>query len=151
VNWLLAWLVLSIAGLAQTTQVAASGDAPFAPLEQWRGSILSGDELLFRSFYSWKPEAVIQNPAGKTDSRDEIAFWNNLKVRDLKLQVIESQSPKPGMREVVLQAEIKSGIKGADQPLYLLEGQLWVQQGDVWRMVAVKRGAVTQLKQPVQK
>ena len=123
----------------------------FPPLEQWRKSIISGDELLFRSFYSWKPEAVIQNPAGKTDSRDEIAFWNNLKVRDLKLQVVESQTPKPGMQEVVVQAEIKSDIKGADEPLYLLEGQLWVQQGDVWRMVVVKRGAVTQLQQPLTK
>jgi Thioredoxin-like len=151
VNWLVACLVLSAAGLAQTAQVSTPTGVAFPPLEQWRKSIISGDELLFRSFYSWKPEAVIQNPAGKTDSRDEIAFWNNLKVRDLKLQVVESQTPKPGMQEVVVQAEIKTDIKGADEPLYLLEGQLWVQQGDVWRMVVVKRGAVTQLQQPLTK
>ena len=149
----LAWLLVAAAALwAQTRQALPPPSAvSFAPLEEWRKSIISGDELLFRSFYSWKPEAVIQNPAGKTDSRDEIAFWNRLKVRELKVQILESQSPKPGMQQVVLQAEIRSGAKGASEPLYLMEGQLWAQQGDVWRMIAVKRGEVAKLQQPVTK
>ena len=104
---------------------------------------------MFRSFYSWNPEAVIQNPAGKTDSRDEIAFWNKLNVRGLKLLVLEVTSPKPGLQQVILQAEIKSSGKGAEQTLYVMEGQLWVQQGDVWRMIAVKRGEVTRAPQAV--
>jgi thioredoxin 1 len=147
----LAWLLVAAAALwAQTRQALPPPSAvSFAPLEEWRKSIISGDELLFRSFYSWKPEAVIQNPAGKTDSRDEIAFWNRMKVRDLKLEILESQSPKPGMQQVVLQAEIKSGAKGVGEPLYLMEGQLWAQQGDAWRIIAVKRGEVAQLQQPV--
>jgi thioredoxin 1 len=149
---MLVCLLLATAATAQTAPLSRpASNLAFAPLEQWRRSILSGDELLFRSFYSWKPEAVIQNPAGKTDSRDEIAFWNNLKVQALNLQVVDSQSPKPGMRQIVLQAEIKSGAKGADGQQYVLEGQLWMQQGDVWRMVAVKRGVLTQLQQPVTK
>ena len=148
----LAYIVWMTAAMAQTPPLSRPvPNLPFTPLEQWRRSILSGDELLFRSFYSWKPEAVIQNPVGKTDSRDEIAFWNNLKVQAINLQVVDSQSPKPGMREIVLQAQIKTGVKGTEGPLYVLEGQLWMQQGDVWRMVAVKRGALTQLQQPVTK
>jgi thioredoxin 1 len=122
---------------------------PFAPLEEWRKSIISGDQLLFRSFYSWRPEAVIQNSAGQTDSRDEVAFWNKLNVRDLKLQVAESVSPKPGLHEIVLQAEIKSTAKNSDETSYLLEGQLWQQQGETWRMVVVKRGHLTSLQQPL--
>jgi hypothetical protein len=74
-----------------------------------------------------------------------------MQVHDLNIQVIESQSPKPGMQQIVLQAEIKSGVKGVDEPLYLLEGQLWAQQGDVWRMVVVKRGEPAKLQQPVNK
>jgi thioredoxin family protein len=148
--WAALLLVSGATSAAQTPQVSQPTSViPFAPLEQWRKSILSGDQLLFRSFYSWKPEAVIQNPAGQTDSRDEIAFWNNLKVRDLKLQVVESTSPKPGLHEVVLQAEVKSGAKSSEDARYLLEGQLWQQQGDTWRMVVVKRGHLTSLQQPL--
>jgi thioredoxin 1 len=142
-------LVLVTTSIAQAPQGSQpTSVVPFSPLEQWRKSILSGDQLLFRSFYSWKPEAVIQNPAGQTDSRDEVAFWNNLKVTNLKLQVVESMSPKPGLHEVVLQAEIKSGAK-SQEVLYLMEGQLWQQQGDTWRMVVVKRGHLTSLQQPL--
>src|SRR6184192_2839230 len=80
--WAVLLLVLATTSIAQALQTTPPITVvPFTPLEQWRKSILSGDQLLFRSFYSWKPEAVIQNPAGQTDSRDEIAFWNSLKVR----------------------------------------------------------------------
>jgi thioredoxin 1 len=148
--WAALLLVSGTTSAAQAPQLSQpTSVVPFAPLEQWRKSILSGDELLFRSFYSWKPEAVIQNPAGQTDSRDEIAFWNNLKVTNLKLQVLESTSPKPGLHEVVLQAEVKSGAKSSEETRYLLEGQLWQQQGDTWRMVVVKRGHLTSLQQPL--
>jgi thioredoxin 1 len=148
--WAVLLLVLATTSIAQALQTTPPITVvPFTPLEQWRKSILSGDQLLFRSFYSWKPEAVIQNPAGQTDSRDEIAFWNSLKVRGLKLQVLESGSSKPGLHEVVLQAEIKSGAKNSDEIAYLLEGQLWQQQGDTWRMVVVKRGHLTSLQQPL--
>ncbi len=142
-------LALFTSAVGQSPPTNNSTPVLFAPLEQWRGSILSGDQLLFRSFYSWNPEAVIQNPAGKTDSRDEIAFWNKLNVRGLKLLVLEVTSPKPGLQQVILQAEIKSSGKGAEQTLYVMEGQLWVQQGDVWRMIAVKRGEVTRAPQAV--
>lgn len=146
---LLVLLINSSAGQSPRFSPPTSVISPFTPLEQWRKSILSGDQLLFRSFYSWKPEAVIQNPAGQTDSRDEIAFWNNLQVKELKLQVVESASPKPGLHEVVLQAEIKAAAKNVDEIEYLLEGQLWQQQGDTWRMVVVKRGHLTSLQQPL--
>jgi thioredoxin 1 len=148
--WAALLLVSGTTSTAQAPQVSQpTSVVPFAPLEQWRKSILSGDQLLFRSFYSWKPEAVIQNTAGQTDSRDEVAFWNNLKARDLKLQILESASPKPGLHEIVLQAEIKSGARNSDEIAYLLEGQLWQQQGDTWRMVVVKRGHLTSLQQPL--
>jgi thioredoxin 1 len=141
------FVAASLAQSPSTGQVTSV--APFPPLEHWRKSIVVSDELLFRSFYSWKPEAVIQNPAGQTDSRDEIAFWNKLKVRDLKLQVVESVSPKPGLHEIVLQAEIRSAANSPDETVYVLEGQLWAQQGDTWRMVVVKRGHLTSLQQPL--
>jgi thioredoxin 1 len=144
-----ALLLVLIANCGAQIARNSSGAAPFTPLEQWRKSIISGDQLLFRSFYSWKPEAVIQNPAGQTDSRDEVGFWNNLKVQSLKLQVVESVETKPGLHEVVLQAEIKSDAKSPEEILYLMEGQLWQQQGDTWRMVVVKRGHLTSLQQPL--
>ena len=140
-------LALLTSAIGQSPPTNKSIPAILAPLEKWRGSILSQDQLLFRSFYSWNPEAVIQNPAGKTDSRDEIAFWNKLNVRGLKLQVLEVTSPKPGLEQVILEAEIKSSGKSGDQTLYVMEGQLWAQQGDVWRMIAVKRGEVTRAPQ----
>ena len=76
------------------------------------------------------------------------AFWTDLKARRLKLDVIQSKSPQPGVQQVVFQAEVQSGAGSTAQTVYVTDGQLWQQQGGQWRLVATKRGEVTRLKQP---
>ena len=66
----------------------------------------------------------------------------------MKIEIIQSQTPEPGVQQVAFQAEVQSGAGSTAKTVYVTDGQLWQQQGSQWRLVATKRGEVTRLKQP---
>ncbi|MGB8769774.1 MAG: thioredoxin family protein [Candidatus Korobacteraceae bacterium] len=129
-------------GPSQATKPAAV----FSPLEQWKAAVVSGNVAALQAFYRSSPPAQVVTGAGASTVTSEVAFWTDLKVRRLKLDVIQSESPQPGVQQLVFQAEIHS-ITG--HTLYVTEGQLWQKQGEQWRLAGTKRSDATKLQQPV--
>jgi thioredoxin 1 len=129
-------------------QAANSGEViAFSPLDRWKSAVSSGDTVALRALYSATPPATISAPGGDIDADADVAFWTALKVRRLKVEVLQSSSPQPGLEQVVLQAEVHSASPSA-QTVYINAAQLWQRQGGEWRMVTVKRTQPAHLQQP---
>ncbi|MEY2413293.1 MAG: hypothetical protein QOD84_1899 [Acidobacteriaceae bacterium] len=131
-------------GAAQT-----STSTPFEPLNRWKNAIVSGDENSLRALYSVNPAAKITASNGEIGADEDVAFWKNLKVRRLKVDVVESDSSKPGLQQLLLQLEISSSDKSKPRTMFVSEGQFWQQQGEQWRIVAVQRTDAARLQQPI--
>jgi hypothetical protein len=127
---------------------APSASSAFAPLQQWKTAVISGNAASMKALYSTNPPAQIGTPAGATNADADISFWTGLKARRVKLDILESESPKPGLHQVVFQAEVLPGASSGQHTVYITEGQLWQQQGNEWRLTASKRSNPTRLQQP---
>jgi thioredoxin 1 len=138
-------LVVAFAWVNQASSVRAQNAIPFAPLEQWKSAVVSGDPVAVKSLYG--PAARIDTPAGDVNADADAAFWTALKVRSLKLDVQQSDSPQAGLQQVVFQAEVRSAISPA--PVYISEAQVWQQQQGLWRMVKAQRSNPARLQQPL--
>ena len=128
---------------------AQAASAAFAPLEQWKAAVLAGDAAKLRALYSTNPEARVILPSGETNAQADIAFWTGLKARGIKLEIVQSTSPQPGVQQVAFQAEIRSAAQNKLQTVYVIDGQLWQQQSGQWRIAATRRGDLTRLQQPL--
>jgi thioredoxin 1 len=146
---------LSLTASLSSTQANPSAAGPstsFAPLDQWESAVRSGDASALISLYSTDPPPRITVPSGKTNitiSPDaDVSFWTGLKVRRLKVEVTQLESPQAGLEQVVLQLEVRSAAAPKERTLYISEGQLWQQQGTQWRMVAAQRTDPVRLRPP---
>lgn len=109
---------------------------------------MNGNSAALKALYSSNPPAHIVSPAGGASADTDVSFWTGLKARRIKLDIIQSESPQTGVRQVVFQAEIHAGAASGERTVYVTEGQLWEQQGEQWRLVASKRSDPTRLQQP---
>ncbi len=125
---------------------AAKPVAPFPPLDQWKAAVIRGNAATLQALYSNNPPAQVATGAGPSSVASEVDFWTGLKVRRMKVNVIQSDSPQPGMQQLVFQAEVHST---SGQTLYVTEGQLWQKQGDQWRLAGTKRSDAAKLQQPL--
>jgi len=132
----------------QTAKPAAKSIPAFLPLEQWKNAIISGNAVALKALYSSNPPAQIVTPAGNANADSDVAFWVGLKARRIKLYIIQSESPQTGVHQVVFQAEVHSAGPSGEPTVYITEGQLWLQQGEQWRLAATKRSDPTRLQQP---
>jgi thioredoxin 1 len=145
---LIAAATLGARGRTETIEVSAAPSDRFAPLEQWKSDVLAGDSARLKILYSTNPAARV-TLGGKTSSADtEIDFWIGLRPRNIRLDVAQSNSPQPGMRAIVFQAEVQSGNS---ETVYINEAQTWQQQGDQWRLIGVQRTDPAHLQQPLNK
>jgi hypothetical protein len=87
-------------------QPTAKPVAAFPPLEQWKAAVIRGNVAALQALYSSNPPAQVATAAGASTASSEVAFWTGLKVRRLKLNVIQSESPQPGVQQLIFQAEI---------------------------------------------
>lgn len=124
---------------------AAGGPSTFAPLEQWKKSVLAGDTAALTKLFSTDPAAQVSTPKGPSDANSEVAFWAGLEARTITADVVQQNSPQPGIQVVVFQAEVHTA---ASKTVYVTEAQAWQQQADQWRLVVVKRTEPAHLKQP---
>ena len=145
---LLALATLLPSCFGQTSTPAGKPNPAFPALEQWKNAVVSGNAVALKAMYSSNPPAQIVTPAGETNADSDVAFWTSLKVRRMKLDVIQSESPQTGVRQIVFQAEVHSGAASGEHTVYITEGQLWQQQGEQWRLAATKRSDSTRLQQP---
>lgn len=118
--------------------------APFAPLEQWKAAVISGNGAALKALFSSNPPVRVMTVTGDSTADADVAFWTGLKAGRIKLDLIQSEAPQAGSQQVVFQAEVHSGTR----VVYVTEGQLWQQQNGQWRLVASKRSEPTKLQQP---
>jgi hypothetical protein len=121
----------------------------FLPLEQWRAAVIRGDASALKMLYSSQPEArinVITKGSVQVSVDSDIAFWTGLKARRVELKISQSQE-QPGIREINFQATVSTAPPG--RTFYVLETQVWQQQGESWKLVAAERTDERKLEQPI--
>jgi hypothetical protein len=136
------------ATLASFAVAAVPSAGSFAPLEQWKAAVIAGNASLLKSMYSSNPPAHVMTVSGDSTSDAESAFWAGLKASRVTLNVTKSDSPQPGVQQVVFEATVHSGTAAKGHVVYITEGQLWQQQGNTWRLLASKRTEPAKLEQP---
>ena len=132
-----------------TPAMTQQAGATFAPVEQWKAAVVSGDSAKLRALYSASPAARVVLSSGETSAETDIAFWIGLKAKRIKLNVAESASPRQDLQQVAFEAEVLSAADGKLRTVYVIDGQLWQKQGDQWRIAATKRSDVSRLQQPL--
>jgi thioredoxin family protein len=138
--------------LAQTAPRQQNPNAAnFAPLYQWKNAVLAGDAASLKAFYSISPPAQVAAPGDQNTVWAEVTFWVGLQARQMNIDVVQTNSPQPGVQVIAFQAQVKPGSSSTDQALYITEAQAWQQQDQQWRLVNVKRTAAAHLKQPINK
>ncbi len=123
--------------------------AAYAPLEQWKAAVLSGDAAKLRALYSVDPPARVVQQSGEAGAETDIAFWAGLKARRMHIDLVQSEPQQQGLQQVGFEAEIVSGAQGKPQTVYVVDGQLWQKQDAQWRIVATQRSAPSKLQQPL--
>ena len=122
----------------------------FAPLEQWRAAVVSGDAAKLRALYSTNPTARVILASGEVGTETEVAFWTGLKPRSIKLQTVQLATPETGVQQVGFEAEIVSLAQGKPKTVYVIDGQLWQNQSGQWRIAATRRSDLSRLQQPLE-
>ena len=139
-------------GEAQTGAAASSSSgAAFAPLEQWKNAVLAGDRAGLKMFYSANPVAKVTVASKESGADADVDFWTGMKAQSVTLQILQTNSPQPGVQAIGFQAEIQAGPPSRSQTLYVTEAQVWQQQEERWRLVVVQRTDAAHLQQPANK
>jgi thioredoxin 1 len=146
--------VLAISGMFSVVegwaQSASSPEtATFPALEQWKSAIIAGDVSALKQLYSTSPAVLVVTKKGQEDADADVGFWIGLKPRSMKLDVVQSMASDPGTNKFVVQVEIRSTGSSGEETVYVTAGQVWQQQGEQWRLIAIKRTGPAHLKQPV--
>jgi len=136
---------LVLAVIASYTQSQAA-EASFAPFEQWKAAVLTGDASALKVLYSTNPPAEVSVKLVKGGADTDIDFWLGLKVRSIKTEVVRNEM-RHGHISYIFRAEVQSGLLNG-QTINVTEDQSWQQQGDQWRLVGVERTDSPRLKQP---
>jgi hypothetical protein len=121
----------------------------FAPVEQWKAAVVSGDAARLRALYSTNPAARVVLASGEAGADTDVAFWIGLKAKRIKLDMAQSASPQADLQQVAFEAEVLSAADGKLRTVYVIDGQLWQKQGDQWRIAATKRSDISRLQQPL--
>jgi thioredoxin 1 len=132
--------------LAASLAFAQAPAPTFAPFEQWKAAVLSGDAAALKSFYSTNPPAQIQVNMTKSGADTDIGFWLALKPTSMTTSVVRNE-PRHGHISYIFRAEVVPGQPDAPT-ISVTDDQSWQQQGDQWRLISVERTDSPKLKQP---
>lgn len=135
-----------ILAVALTFAQSRDSAATFAPFEQWKSAVLSGDAAALKSFYSTDPPAQVQVNLTKSGADTDIGFWLALKPRSMKTYVVRNE-PRHGHISYIFRAEVVPGQSNAPT-ISVTDDQSWQQQGNQWRLISVERTDSPKLKQP---
>ncbi len=133
--------------------VPAQRDTESAAVEKWRLAVLAGDSATLASLYSTTPPARVVSPENKSGSaQEDVAFWSGWKAKGLTniaVEVAQEEIPAPTVHQVVFQTVLTVKEVAQSRKLYVAVAQVWVQQGDAWRIAEAERMAPARLKQPL--
>jgi hypothetical protein len=138
--------VTMLALFAQSQSAAASPAAAFPPFEQWKAAVLAGDATALQSFYSTNPPAQVAVGVVKSNVDADVSFWLGLKARSMKTEVVRNEL-RHGHISYIFRAEVQTGLPNG-QTVTITDDQVWLQQGDQWRLISVERTDSPRLKQP---
>jgi thioredoxin 1 len=135
-----------VAGSGNSVGQGQPASLSFPPFEQWKSAVASGDTGALRGMYSRSPVARVKAPQGVVDAEADVDFWIKAKAEKLRLDVVQSDSPQPGLEQLQLRAEIHPI---GQRVRYFSEVQVWQQQSGPWRLVVAQRTAPTLLQLPL--
>jgi hypothetical protein len=133
-------------------QFACSQTAPFPPVEQWKGALVTNDTTTLLSLYSTNPPARFiggdRKPAA--DISLETDFWQKLATTGMsEVEVTEAGAQDQDALHV-LKLQISMRVKTPEglRTRYVVEQQAWQQQADTWRIVAATHSELLKMRQP---
>jgi hypothetical protein len=124
-----------------------SANAPstsFPPLDEWKSAILAGDAAVLKTMYSVHPAAQVMANGIETNSDADVNFWLGLKAQSIPLEIV-AVIDRPKGKSVVFKADVQLAN---GQALSVTDGQMWLKQGEQWRLMSVERADAPHLKQP---
>ncbi len=117
---------------------AAREGSSFAPFEEWRKAVASGDESALKALYLQQPPArILLGKADQSSVDAECRFWVTLGGRgvsaiDPKVLSFETAN---GKAQIVLRVEARAG----DKQIVASLAQLWIQRLDGWHIAISQR------------
>jgi len=130
--------------LAPLLTAAETPSPAFAPFEQWKRAVLSGDAATLKSLYSTDPPAHVQIDSVARDADADISFWLTLKPRRMSVAVVRNE-PRRGHISFIFRSEM---VSGDGKAVSLTDDQSWQQIGGQWQLISVERTNAPPLKQP---
>jgi ketosteroid isomerase-like protein len=145
-------IILPLICLAATfsfTQI--SGETYFAPLDEWRAALASGDMAKFSELYSATPPVeIIGRPMNEIGADSEVRFWQGIRksgMRDFNVELF-SQQDTPTGKVLSVHINFKIDTPAGPRTRYVLYQQVWRQQGEAWRIIRVAHSDVLKMNQP---
>jgi thioredoxin 1 len=140
-------------GIVLLVALAAHAQS-FAPLDQWRAAVLSGNASALSALYTQSPAPEIVGPDKRPiPLNDEIAFWSAWKsqgLTNLSAEIMQQSNQAPGLHVLVLQLTLTTKQAGKLHKQYVAMAQTWYQQNGQWRLVGSQHTAATLLRQPLE-
>jgi len=133
----------SLAATILLAPVLVLAQKPFAPVESWKGAVLSGDAASLAKFYS--PQAQIKVAGKPATGEEEVKFWAGLKAGSAELtpRILEANKLANGNVGTYVRISVVSGASG-DSHVMVAGRQTWAHLPEGWKIVAATRGALVQ-------
>jgi thioredoxin 1 len=148
------FLLLTLGYLASAAVGQESPAVNYAPLEQWRLAVAGGDAASLTQLFVSSQTPQIKSLDGKDIAlQDEVNFWAGWKAKglsDVRVEIMQEQTPQPKTHVVIAQVTLFVQSGGATKKYYVGMAQGWVQVGEAWQLVYVQRQDATRLKQPME-
>lgn len=141
-------MLLAVSAAAQSP--STQSPAAFPALTTWKTLVVRGNVAALSQIYSTEPPArvtVVTKNSTDISVQDDVEFWEGLKARRVSLKISQQTSRQPSLKQVSFQATVTPALPG--RTLYILESQLWQQQGLEWKLVAIERTDARRLEQPL--
>jgi thioredoxin family protein len=142
--------MISVFALLLVSQAPAFGQqsaSTFEPFDRWTSAVVAGNHTSLAALYTTLPPTQAQTPQGKSqDPNEEPMFWSALAAKglsDFQPKVLSIERPQPGQVALVLRIEFKLKNGSSIQPITVEGGQVWIQQGNDWRIAMTQRSDLT--------
>jgi thioredoxin 1 len=135
--WVVALLVLS-----QAPAFGQQSPSGFEPFDRWAAAVVQGNQTALAALYTSAPPSQAQIERKTQNPGEEPQFWSALAAQglsDFQPKVLAIERPQAGVVSLVLRFQFKLKTNAGVQPSLVEAAQVWVQQGDDWRIAQTRR------------